>query len=183
MSPAAAPSHRTNRQPPVLLTMTSPLPTPGASSYCSPPAHSKSLQFYCQGGSRRDLQSDGRPAGDMGQRILRVDVFTSHGGQPKEEGKCSTRWDSSVPSSRLKLCQDKKSIFPQWCRPGWAVVSVVLSESTDLPWGQQWRMHLLQLLQCGCVIRTLFWSGRLKKIQSSRKIFPIMEKESFKALI
>lgn len=168
MSPAAAPSHRTN--PYRLLAVTSHLPTPGACSYCSPPADSKSLWFYCQGGSRRDSQSLGRLAGDMGQRIIRVEVFTSHGGQPKEEGKSSTRWDSSLPSLRLKLCQCYISSVT-WCRWGREVVSVVLSEGKDLPWGQQWQMHLLKLLAVGCglrekVVYILFWSRCLKKIHS-----------------
>ena len=51
-----------------LLAVTSHLPTPGASSYISPPADCKSVWFYCQGGF---LRATGGLAGDMGQRILK----------------------------------------------------------------------------------------------------------------
>lgn len=33
------------------------------------------------------LRARARLAGDMGQRLLRVDVFTSHGGRPKEKAQ------------------------------------------------------------------------------------------------
>ena len=54
-----------------LLAVTSHLPTPGASSYISPPADCKSVWFYCQGGFLRATGGGGRLAGDMGQMILK----------------------------------------------------------------------------------------------------------------
>lgn len=131
--------------------MTSHLPTLGTFSYCSPP-DSKSLWFYCQGGSGWDSQ---RLAGDMGQRILRVDEFTTHGGRPKEEGKSSTRWDSSLPP-RLKLSQVKEShIFSGaevewlflWC---WLKVKIWMTnapvEFFAVGWGLQEKKGCLHTL-------------------------------------
>lgn len=58
--------------------------------------------------------------GDMGQRLLRVDVFTSHGGRPKERGKKGL--------TRLKLCH---IYIVTGCHWGHGVASLAMSEGKD----------------------------------------------------
>ncbi len=166
MSPATTTLQRPDlyQQPPCLLAVTSHLPTPRASSYCSSLADSKSLWFYCQGGS----QSEGRLAGDMGQRFLRGDVFTGPGGHQKKKEKSSTRWGSSLPSTKAIFLQWHNVSEVEWlCLWCWVEVMSCLDDKKDKC--TCWNFCSLAVWLKEEVVYILFCPNNLKKVHASHR--------------